>query len=219
MLPSGKPYFPDARRIRFPSYETRSSGYQPHTVCRSSASSLQNLTGKRSLTYSIAPFIVELFTVERLTRSPRWSDPGAACRQTTAPHASRVERTHPKVSPDPADGIFTRFVRRFYNGEAANGHFTDTASTPEGFEVFPHRPTSHFWLVPRGYKHGCYWIERWDYFDYEGQLPYEGSRPKPSLLQRASIALSERVSTYSALRASTSSTTKGSWQLPVLIRG
>ena len=32
--------------------------------------SSQNLTGKPFLTYSIGPFIVELFTVERLTRSP-----------------------------------------------------------------------------------------------------------------------------------------------------
>ena len=62
-------------RTRFPSYETRSSGYQPHTVFRSSAPSLQNLTGKRSFTYSIAPFVVELFTVECLARSPRWSSP------------------------------------------------------------------------------------------------------------------------------------------------
>ena len=60
---------------RFPSYETRSSGYRPHTVLRSLAPSLQSLTGKRSLTYSIAPFMVELFTFEFLARYPRMSAP------------------------------------------------------------------------------------------------------------------------------------------------
>ena len=60
---------------RFPTYETRSSGYQPHTDFHGSAPSLQNLTGKRSLTYSIAPFMVELFTFEFLARYPRVSAP------------------------------------------------------------------------------------------------------------------------------------------------
>ncbi len=50
--------------VRFPTYETRSSGYQPHADVRSSAPSPQSLTGKRSLTYSIAPFMVELFIIE-----------------------------------------------------------------------------------------------------------------------------------------------------------
>ena len=46
-------------------YETRSSGYRSHTDFRGSAPSLQSLTGKRSLTFSIAPFMVELFAFKR----------------------------------------------------------------------------------------------------------------------------------------------------------
>ena len=60
---------------RFPTYETRSSGYQPHTDVHGSAPYLQSLTGKRSLTYSIAPFMVELFAVDFSVRSPRSSAP------------------------------------------------------------------------------------------------------------------------------------------------
>lgn len=41
-----------------------------------------------------------------------WSGPGPACRQTEAPHASQVERAigPQSDSPDPLDGICTRFV-------------------------------------------------------------------------------------------------------------
>lgn len=65
----------------------------------------QNLTGKPSLTFSVGPFMVELFTAGHLTRSPEWSSSGVVCHQTTAPHASRVERTRSQASPDPTDGI------------------------------------------------------------------------------------------------------------------
>ena len=78
-------------------YETRSSRYRFQTDVRSLApsprspplitkttdqklsriipdrKSSQNLTGKPFLTYSIRPFIVELFTAEFLTRSPKQS--------------------------------------------------------------------------------------------------------------------------------------------------
>jgi hypothetical protein len=52
-----------SRRIsRISPYENRSSGYRSHTDVRDSAPSPQNLTGKPSLTYSVGPFVVELFT-------------------------------------------------------------------------------------------------------------------------------------------------------------
>ena len=141
-LPASHTFLTPMCGARFPSYETRSSGYRPHTVLRSSASSLQNLTGKRSLTYSIAPFMVQLFTVGRLNRSPRWSHPGAACHQTTAPHASRVERTS-LAGPDPMDGILTRFACRAFAAETncMLQFVTDTASLIEhlqrGFSASP----------------------------------------------------------------------------------
>ena len=81
-------------------YETRSSRYRSRTDVRSLAPSLQNLTGKRSRLYPIAPLMVELFTAGRLNRSPRRSHPGTLCRQRAAPHASRVERTR-RSKPEP----------------------------------------------------------------------------------------------------------------------
>ena len=94
---------------RISQYETRSSRYRSQTEVRSLAPSLQSLTGKPSLTYSIGPFVVELFTAERLTRSPKRSDFGAAGHPTTAPHASRVERTRfaeTSQAQNPTDGIW-----------------------------------------------------------------------------------------------------------------
>ena len=75
VLPSDKPYFLAMLAWPISPYETRSSGYQPHTDFHGSAPSPQNLTGKRSLTYSIAPFMVELFTFGVLVRYPRLSAP------------------------------------------------------------------------------------------------------------------------------------------------
>ena len=53
----------------------------------------QSLTGKRSLTYSIAPFKVQLFVIGFFVRLPRRSNPGTACHQTATPLASRVKRS------------------------------------------------------------------------------------------------------------------------------
>lgn len=118
-----RPYFPDEscqqlRQLpytrRISQYETRSSRYRSQTEVRSLAPSLQNLTGKPSLTYSIGPFVVELFTAERLTRSPKGSNSGAVRRRTAAPHASRVARTRSAEAhqaQNPTDGIwFARAV-------------------------------------------------------------------------------------------------------------
>ena len=99
MPSSDWPHFPDVIRQISP-YETRSSGYRSQTDVRSSAPSPQNLTGKPSLTYSVGPFMVELFTARCLparrqafAESSRRSHPDSVCRQTEAPHASRVEGT------------------------------------------------------------------------------------------------------------------------------
>ena len=54
-------------------YESRSLGYRSRTDIRCSAPSPRNLTGKLFRSYSIEPFMVELFTAGRLTRSPEWS--------------------------------------------------------------------------------------------------------------------------------------------------
>ena len=99
-LPAGHTFPVLVHRIS--QYETRSSRYRSRTDVRSLAPSLQNLTGKRSVTYPIAPFMVELFTAGRLNRSPRRSHPGTLCRQSVAPHASRVERTRLEpTKPEP----------------------------------------------------------------------------------------------------------------------
>ena len=160
----------------------------------------QNLTGKPSLTYSIGPFIVELFTAERLTRSPKRSHSGTVCRQTAAPHASRVERTHspkrdksrtprtgfgigrsqnsaPALSPTPTN--FVAIDEKPVINQLIT-HFTDTASRQKNRrKVFPHRPSSQS-------NQKTYWIERWYYFDQKSpkQTEHEIDR---DLLQRASI--------------------------------
>jgi len=79
--------------VGFPPTKLEARGTEPLTEIRDSAPSPQNLTGKRSHTCSVAPFVVELFMAGRLTRSPERSDSGPVCRQTGTPHASRVERT------------------------------------------------------------------------------------------------------------------------------
>ncbi len=59
-LPTGRTFPALSRRIS--PYETRSWGYRSHGDVRASATSPWNLTGKPSLTYSVGPFVVELFT-------------------------------------------------------------------------------------------------------------------------------------------------------------
>ena len=130
---------------RFPSYETRSSGYQPHTEFHGSAPSLQNLTGKRSLTYRIAPFMVELFAAGRLNRSPRRSDLGVLCRQRTAPHASRVARTRlSPIKPGPHGRDFHPLCLPEFSQQRSelslHRHGLNSHTTAN--EVFPHRPSS-----------------------------------------------------------------------------
>lgn len=70
----------------------------------------RNRLGLSWLSYS--PPGVCSHIVRAFAESPRWSNPGSACCQAEAPHASRVERTRLAASPGPTDGILTRFVCR-----------------------------------------------------------------------------------------------------------
>ena len=55
----------------------------------------------------VGPFIVELFTVGRLIRSPRLSAPVWSVARLTAPHVSTVKRTRHDSKPmSPRDGIW-----------------------------------------------------------------------------------------------------------------
>ena len=139
--PSGRPYFP--RQCEISPYENRSSGYRSHAEVRCSAPSLQNLTGKPFLTCSVGPFMVELFTAGRLNRSPRWSAPVHSVARGQLPTPAALNELA-EASPDPTDGICTRFACCIcHNREAAlSRDFTDTASFRVllAKEVFPHRP-------------------------------------------------------------------------------
>ena len=186
-LPAGHTFPVLVHRIS--QYETRSSRYRSRTDVRSLAPSLQNLTGKRSVTYRIAPFMVELFTAGRLNRSPRRSDPGALCRQRAAPHASRVERARQsKPGPHGRDffnlqlqpfvlensflhvqcfGIAKRnhplcSLQSAAKKNRRGDHFTNTASFDRKLRKRDFRIArySHHSIVTGGH-----WIERRDYFD------------------------------------------------------
>jgi hypothetical protein len=131
----------ERRRIVRRRYETRSSGYRSHTDVRSSAPSPQNLTGKRSLTYSVAPFVVELF-VARVRPSPTWQpSPSRRGGHTPVPSVARRELPTPAAlnelavaSPNPTDGICTRFACR-------NRGISAGKRSPSGF-ASPTRPRS-----------------------------------------------------------------------------
>jgi len=165
-LPSGSTHFP-GRKGRISPYETRSSGYRSQSNVRGLAPSLQNLTGKRSLTYSVAPFMVELFTAGRLTRSPERSHPGVVCRQTAAPHASRVERTRNSKSGPHGQDLHLLCLPSSGREEAAERPL-HRRGLAEG-KVCPHRPSSHLLLShntltsPAAQTAHRHWIERWYY--------------------------------------------------------
>jgi len=133
-----RPYSPDATH-RISPYETRSSGYRSRTDVHSSAPSPQNLTGKRSLTYSVAPFVVELF-IARVRPSPMCRpSPSRRGGHTPVPSVARRELPTPAAlnelavaSPDPTDGICTRFACR-------NRWLSAGKRSPRGF-ASPTRP-------------------------------------------------------------------------------
>lgn len=96
---------------RISPYESRSSGYRSHTGFRHSAPSSRNLTGKLFRSCSIEPFMVELFTVGRLTRSPDESCPVFFVAKEQLPTPAALSELA-CASPNPTDGIFTRFDLR-----------------------------------------------------------------------------------------------------------
>ena len=100
--PSGPSYFPAMHAWPISPYENRSSGYRSRTDFPSLAPSPKNLTGKPSLTYSVGPCAVELFTGQAFSsaRSPTESPVGRSCHHAVAPGTSRVKGTHAQcVSP------------------------------------------------------------------------------------------------------------------------
>jgi len=164
-LPSSSTHFPGLTS-RISPYETRSSGYRSQSNVRNLAPSLQTLTGKRSLTYSVAPFIVELFTAGRLNRSPEWSPPVSPVTRRQLPTPAALSDLA-EARPNPTDGIFqcsrirvihrreltpaarprsvrhrsTRFACRYAAGKRRLGRPSIDTALPDG-KVCPHRPSS-----------------------------------------------------------------------------
>lgn len=88
-------------------YEYRSSGYPSAADVRSLAPSPNSLTGKPSLTFSVGPFIVELFTAGFLARSPRWSPRFGLSPGSKLPTpAALKELARNTQAHSPADGIW-----------------------------------------------------------------------------------------------------------------
>ena len=99
---------------RISPYEDRRLGYPRLTIRQNSErlSTVWHRLPADSLTsppipVEVGPFIVELFTVGRLIRSPRLSAPVWSVARLTAPHVSTVERTRHDSKPmSPRDGIW-----------------------------------------------------------------------------------------------------------------
>ena len=98
---------------RISPYEDRRLGYPRLTIRQNSErlSTVWHRLPADSLTsppipVEVGPFMVELFTVGRLIRSPRLSAPVWSVARLTAPHVSTVERTRHGSKPmSPRDGI------------------------------------------------------------------------------------------------------------------
>ncbi len=127
----------------FPPTKTEARGIAPTRMCCDSAPSPRNLTGKPSLTYLVGPFMVELFTAGRLTRSPGWSIPVPTVASRKLPTPARLKELA-LASPGPRDGIFTRFV--CWNDSSTEAvQRTASPTRPrsqDGNKVCPHRPSS-----------------------------------------------------------------------------
>ena len=100
--------------LRISPYEDRRLGYPRLTIRQNSErlSTVWHRLPADSLTsppipVEVGPFIVELFTVGCLIRSPRLSAPVWSVARLTAPHVSTVERTRHDSKPmSPRDGIW-----------------------------------------------------------------------------------------------------------------
>ena len=103
----------ESRTSRISPYEDRRLGYPRLTIRQNSErlSTVWHRLPADSLTsppipVEVGPFMVELFTVGRLIRSPRLSAPVWSVARLTAPHVSTVERTRHDSKPmSPRDGI------------------------------------------------------------------------------------------------------------------
>lgn len=103
-------------------YEIRSSGYRSRTEVRGSVPSPRNLTGKPSLTCSVGPLMVELFTARfppprlaaAFAESPGLSAPVpfVAKRKLPTPAALK-ELVSRETSPSPTDGIRRSWTGHF----------------------------------------------------------------------------------------------------------
>ena len=99
-------------------YEDRRLGYPRLTIRQNSErlSTVWHRLPADSLTspplpVAVGPFMVELFTVGCLVRSPRLSAPVWSVARLTAPHVSTVERTRHNSKPmSPRDGIRQSFA-------------------------------------------------------------------------------------------------------------
>ena len=158
-----------SKQIGFPSTKPEAQGTVPKRICRSSAPSPQNLTGKRSLTYLVAPFMVELFTARFLAESPRWSDPGSACRQTEAPHASRVEETHRNGKPQPhgrdSHPLCMSWIESIKDTRTKSYTGLVTNSVPPTRPCTSARSVRIAHILTNKCCQAPHWIERWDYSD------------------------------------------------------
>jgi len=103
---------------RISPYEDRRLGYPRLTIRQNSErfSTVWHRLPADSLTsppipVAVGPFMVELFTVGCLVRSPRLSGPVWSVARRTAPHVSTVERTRHDSKPmSPRDGIRHSFA-------------------------------------------------------------------------------------------------------------
>ncbi len=104
--PRLSPY--EDRRLGYPRLTIRQNSERLSTVWhRLPADSLTS----PSIPVAVGPFMVELFTVGCLVRSPRVSAPVRSVARRTAPHVSTVERTRHNSKPmSPRDGIRHSFA-------------------------------------------------------------------------------------------------------------
>ena len=132
----GQPY--EDRRLGYPRLTIRQNSERLSTVWhRLPADSLTS----PPLPVAVGPFMVELFTVGCLVRSPRVSAPVWSVARRTAPHVSTVERTRHDSKPmSPRDGIRHSFATPALSR-------TDSVSTTVDHSACPPRPNSRFHMT------------------------------------------------------------------------
>jgi len=148
---------------RLSPYEDRRLGYPRLTIRQNSErlSTVWHRLPADSLTsppipVEVGPFMVELFTVGCLVRSPRLSAPVWSVARRTAPHVSTVERTRHDSKPmSPRDGI-----RHSIATPALSR--TDSVSTTVDHSACPPRPNSRFHMTrtnPDAFHRDAVWFQ------------------------------------------------------------